>query len=219
MKIFCLNRDLRKILNYYIIILLIFLFSIDQISGEEKYSNSQEKIWEEIYSGNFTKSQELILKELNKSPENLQLLSLLEISQNGQGLKKEALSTRKKIFVVWKKKHKSSFIQANYPLNLATYPRIVEVKPSMLLIGSEYFLPYPMNKEKSGYYYNKIVVYNRFTKKPVRFFKLEKLNNSGSIYSLYEIKEDGKSNKIKDYTNKLPSLRSELDEIVKILDL
>ncbi len=215
-----LNTDLKHLNTKALISGAIFFLTMSSLSGEETgLGFVHEKIWNEIYSENYANSEKLTLGELEKSPENLKLLSLLEISLNGQGRKKEAQVTRKKIFEIWKRKYKSAFIKENYPLNLATYPRMVEVKPSSLLIGSEFYMPYPVNKEKTGYYYNKIVVYNRFTKKPAKFFKLEKSDSSSGVYILYEIEQDGNSKKIKEYSTRLPSLRDEMEEVVKFLGL
>lgn len=173
---------------------------------------TQEKIWQEIYNRDFHSSKKLVQLELARSGKNetIPLLSLLEISLNGLQRHKQADETRKKILSIWENKFKKSFLDENYPINLSTWTRMVVVKPDSLLIGAEYFLPYPINASKDGFYYHKFTLYNRFSKKPTRFFKLEKSPSTQQEYRLYEIQADGESKQIKVYGDILPEMKDEM---------
>lgn len=181
--------------------------STDPLSAQ-----AQEKIWQEIYNQDFHSSKKMVQLELARSGKNetIPLLSLLEISLNGLQRHKQANEIRKKILSIWESKYKKSFIDENYPINLATWTRMVIVKSDSLLIGAEYFLPYPINSNKDGFYYHKFTLYNRFSKKPTRFFKLEKSSATNQEYRLYEINSDGESKQIKTYGDILPEMKDEM---------
>ncbi|MDI7210782.1 hypothetical protein [Leptospira santarosai] len=181
----------------------------------------QEKIWQEIYSQDFHSSKKLVQLELSKSGKNetIPLLSLLEISLNGLQRHKQANDIRKKILSIWESKYKKSFLEENYPINLATWTRMVIVKPDSLLIGAEYFIPYPINSNKEGFYYHKFTLYNRFSKKPTRFFKLEKSSVTNQEYRLYEINSDGEFKQIKIYGDILPEMKDEMNFLVGFLGI
>ncbi|MGQ2871613.1 hypothetical protein ACT533_13655, partial [Leptospira santarosai] len=116
-------------------------------------------------------------------------------------------------------KYKKSFLEENYPINLATWTRMVIVKPDSLLIGAEYFIPYPINSNKEGFYYHKFTLYNRFSKKPTRFFKLEKSSVTNQEYRLYEINSDGEFKQIKIYGDILPEMKDEMNFLVGFLGI
>ena len=177
------------------------------------------KIWNYIYENNFKDALTTVENSLARDTENINLLSLREVCQNGLQNSKDADLTRKKILGIWNKKHKESFLSENYPINLATWIRIVEVKPSSLLIGSEYFTPYPVNPEKVGYFYHKFTVYNRYTQEPAKFYKLEKSKTTSGRYKLFEIDSDGKTTEVADYGQTLPDIRKEANTILKKLNL
>ncbi|AYV56162.1 hypothetical protein EFP84_12000 [Leptospira kmetyi] len=181
--------------------------STDPLSAQ-----AQEKIWQEIYNQDFHSSKKMVQLELARSGKNetIPLLSLLEISLNGLQRHKQANEIRKKILSIWESKYKKSFIDENYPINLATWTRMVIVKSDSLLIGAEYFIPYPINANKDGFYYHKFTLYNRFSKKPTRFFKLEKSSATNQEYRLYEINSDGESKQIKTYGDILPEMKDEM---------
>ncbi|RHX87585.1 hypothetical protein [Leptospira stimsonii] len=181
--------------------------STDPLSAEV-----QEKIWQEIYNQDFHSSKKLVQLELSKSGKNetIPLLSLLEISLNGLQRHKQANETRKRILSIWEKKFKKSFLDENYPINLATWTRMIVVKPDSLLLGAEYFIPYPINAGKDGFYYHKFTLYNRFSRKPTRFFKLERSPATNQEYRLYEINADGESKQIKVYGDILPEMKDEM---------
>ncbi|XDD51861.1 hypothetical protein AB3N59_00950 [Leptospira sp. WS92.C1] len=172
----------------------------------------QEKIWQEIYNQDFHSSKKLIQLELAKSGKNetIPLLSLLEISLNGLQRYKQANEIRKKILSIWETKYKKSFLDENYPINLSTWTRMVVVKPDTLLIGAEYFIPYPINSGKEGFYYHKFTSYNRFSKKPTRFFKLERSPSTNHEFRLYEIHSDGESKQIKVFGDSMPEMKDEM---------
>ncbi|MCE9501981.1 MAG: hypothetical protein K8R21_15985 [Leptospira sp.] len=203
----------------YLFPILLFALSLNTSIAEEAKNSKFEHIWNEIYANDFHAAKKHVLAEIDKSGENINILSLYEITLNGLDRRKEAAKIRKRIFEIWTEKHKGNFIKENYPLNLSTYPRIVIAKPSSLIIGSEYFLPYPTGKDKSGFFYNKIVVYNVFTKRPSKFFKLEKSKSTDGIYILYEIENDGKSSRVQSYSDKLPNLRDEINDVIRHLKL
>ncbi|TGL78367.1 hypothetical protein [Leptospira yasudae] len=172
----------------------------------------QEKIWQEIYNKDFHSSKKLVQLELSRSGKNetIPLLSLLEISLNGLERYKQANEIRRKILSIWESKYKKTFLDENYPINLATWTRMVLVKSDSLLIGAEYFIPYPINSSKDGFYFHKFTLYNRFSKKPTRFFKLERSSATNQEYRLYEINADGESKQIKVYGDILPEMKDEM---------
>ncbi|EPG65370.1 hypothetical protein ACE5IS_06005 [Leptospira wolffii] len=209
--------------NCFVLVLILTfylpVFTVWELFSEEKPS-SIDKIWENIYSQDFISAKKLVQKELKgENSESLQLLSLMEICLNGLERYKQADEQRKKILSVWEKTHKKSFLEENYPLNLATWTRMVSVTPNILLLGAEYYLPYPVNAKKEGFYYHKFTAYNRFTKKANHFFKLEKSPSTEKEYRLFEISEEGQSTLVKSYGDSLPELRDEMKDILKYLKL
>lgn len=147
------------------------------------------------------------------------LLSLLEICLNGLARPKQADETRKKILQLWEKNYKRSFVEENYPLNLATWTRMAVVTPNILVLGAEYYIPYPINPKKDGFYYHKFTAYNRFTKRATKFFKLEKSSNTENEYRLYEISSEGEAISVKNYGNSIPDLRDEMKDVIRHLKL
>ncbi|PJZ56983.1 hypothetical protein [Leptospira barantonii] len=190
--------------------------STDPLSAQ-----AQEKIWQEIYNQDFHSSKKMVQLEIARSGKNetIPLLSLLEISLNGLQRHKQANEIRKKVLSIWESKYKKSFIDENYPINLATWTRMVIVKSDSLLIGAEYFIPYPINTNKDGFYYHKFTLYNRFSKKATRFFKLEKSSATNQEYRLYEINSDGESKQIKTYGDILPEMKDEMGFLTGFLGI
>ena len=184
--------------------ILLTLLSVATIQADDN-----KKVWDYFYNNNFKDAMTEIDRSLTKDSENIKLLSLKESCLNGLKKVKEANKTRVKILSIWNKNHKKNFISANYPINLATYIRIVEVKPSSIVIGSEYFIPYPVNQTKDGYYYHKFTVYNRYSKKPDKFFKLENSKATSGRYKLFEIDSDGTTKEIADYGKTIPDIHKE----------
>lgn len=209
--------------NYSLLILVLTFFlpasGFWVLISEEKPS-SIDKIWENIYAQDYTSAKKLIQKDLKGGKEeSLPLLSLMEVCLNGLERYKQADEQRKKILSIWEKTHKKAFLEENYPLNLATWTRMVVVTPNILLLGAEYYLPYPVNAKKEGFYYHKFTAYNRFSRKASHFFKLEKSPSTDQEYRLFEIKDDGQSNLVKNYGDSLPDLRDEMKDIQKFLKL
>ncbi|TGK02972.1 hypothetical protein EHQ53_05765 [Leptospira langatensis] len=206
-------------LNIALVLVLGPIFSLQTLYSQEK-SSAIDKIWENIYSQDFITAKKLVQKELQTSDaDSLQLLSLMEICLNGLERYKQADDSRKKILSVWEKNHKKAFVEENYPLNLATWTRIVKVTPNVLVLGAEYYLPYPVNAKKDGFYYHKFTAYNRFTKRPSKFFKLEKSPTTDKEYRLFEISEEGEAILVKSYGNALPDMREEMKDVLKHLKL
>ncbi|EQA46077.1 hypothetical protein LEP1GSC050_3174 [Leptospira broomii serovar Hurstbridge str. 5399] len=205
--------------------LLLTLLLVDSpwdLLPEDSVKNtaSVDKIWENIYSEDYISAKKLVQKELQSGKsDSLHLLSLLEICLNGLGRPKQADETRKKILQLWEKNYKRSFVEENYPLNLATWTRMAVVTPNILVLGSEYYIPYPINPKKDGFYYHKFTAYNRFTKRAIKFFKLEKSSNTENEYRLYEISSEGEAISIKNYGNALPDLREEMKDVTRHLKL
>ncbi|EMY77015.1 hypothetical protein LEP1GSC060_3228 [Leptospira weilii serovar Ranarum str. ICFT] len=191
------------------------------LSENTESAQVQERIWQEIYNQDFHSSKKLVQLELVKSGKNetIPLLSLLEISLNGLQRYKQAKDVRLKILSIWESKHKKSFLEENYPINLATWTRMVIVKRDSLFIGAEYFMPYPINTNKEGFYYHKFTLYNRFSKNPTRFFKLEKSSATNQEYRLYEINVDGESKQIKSYGDILPEMKDEMSFLAEFLGI
>ena len=189
------------------------------IAAAPLLADDNTKIWNYIHENKFSDALTVVDNLLSRDADNINLLSLREVCQNGMQKNRDADLTRKKILAVWNKKHKESFISENYPINLATWIRIVEVKPSSLLVGSEYFTPYPVNPEKEGYFYHKFTVYNRYTQEPAKFYKLEKSRATSGRYKLFEIEADGKTSEVADYGQTLPDIRKEANTILKKLNL
>ncbi|PJZ70012.1 hypothetical protein CH373_13150 [Leptospira perolatii] len=205
-----------------VIALSFFVFVSWEVFSEEKGSNAAvlDRIWEDIYSEDYISAKKLVQKELQAGKsESLSLLSLMEVCLNGLSRPKQADETRLRILQIWEKKHKKTFIEENYPLNLATWTRMVSVTPNVLLLGSEYYLPYPINASKDGFYFHKITAYNRYTKSPTKFFKLEKSNKTEGEYRLFEISVDGESNLLKSYGDTLPNLRDEMKDVARYLKI
>lgn len=200
----------------YIILVSLILFPGFAIA---KKQSLQKQIWNHIYKEEFKKALELVGSQLKKKPENLKLLSLMEICQNGLNNTADADKTRKKIISVWEKKYKREFIKNDYPINLASYTRMVVVTPSSLVLAAEYYTPYPVNREKDGYYYHKITIYNRSSKSPAKFFKLEKSTKTDDQYILYLIEADGKNEEIRKYGESKPDIRDEVNTILKKMNL
>ncbi|EPG74455.1 hypothetical protein LEP1GSC058_3191 [Leptospira fainei serovar Hurstbridge str. BUT 6] len=185
-----------------------------------KNTASIDKIWENIYSEDYISAKKLVQKELqNGKSDSLPLLSLLEICLNGLARPKQADETRKKILQLWEKNYKRSFVEENYPLNLATWTRMAVVTPNILVLGAEYYIPYPINPKKDGFYYHKFTAYNRFTKRATKFFKLEKSSNTENEYRLYEISSEGEAISVKNYGNSIPDLRDEMKDVIRHLKL
>lgn len=147
------------------------------------------------------------------------MLSFLEISLNGLQRHKQANDIRKKILSIWETKYKKTFVEENYPINLSTWTRMIIVKSDTMLVGAEYFIPYPINSNKDGFYYHKFTLYNRFSKKPTRFFKLEKSSTTNQEYCLYEINSDGESKQIKNYGDTLPEMKDEMSFLMGFLSI
>lgn len=208
----------------YLILLnvcLVLSFLNLNLNAQEKSSAANiEKIWENIYSQDFISAKKLVQKELQSSnSESLQLLSLMEICLNGLERYKQADESRKKILSVWEKNHKKAYLEENYPLNLATWTRMAVVTPNILVLGAEYYLPYPVNSKKEGFYYHKFTVYNRFSKQAVKFFKLENSPKTEKEYRLFEISEEGEAKLVKNYGNTLPDFRYEMKDVLKYINL
>ncbi|TGK06979.1 hypothetical protein EHO59_02340 [Leptospira semungkisensis] len=196
-----------------------FFSSFSKLDSQEK-SSAIDKIWENIYAQDFITAKKLVQKELQTSDgDSLQLLSLMEICLNGLERYKQADESRKKILSVWEKNHKKAFLEENYPLNLATWTRIAKITPNVLVLGAEYYLPYPVNAKKQGFYYHKFTAYNRFTKRPSKFFKLEKSPTTEQEYRLFEISEEGEAILVRSYGNALPDMREEMKDVMKHLKL
>ncbi|WP_016752476.1 hypothetical protein [Leptospira kirschneri] len=189
--------------------------------SESTETQIREKIWQEIYNQDFHSSKKLVQLELAKSGKNetISLLSFLEISLNGLQRHKQANDIRKKILSIWETKYKKTFVEENYPINLSTWTRMIIVKPNTMLVGAEYFIPYPINPNKDGFYYHKFTLYNRFSKKPTRFFKLEKSSTTNQEYCLYEINSDGESKQIKNYGDTLPEMKDEMSFLMEFLSI
>ncbi|EMJ99820.1 hypothetical protein AB3N61_01085 [Leptospira sp. WS58.C1] len=202
-------------------IILAFSFLNINLNAQEKSSGANiEKIWENIYSQDFISAKKLVQKELQSSnSESLQLLSLMEICLNGLERYKQADESRRKILSVWEKNHKKAYLEENYPLNLATWTRMAVVTPNILVLGAEYYLPYPVNSKKEGFYYHKFTAYNRYSKRAVKFFKLENSPNTEKEYRLFEISEEGEAKLVKNYGNALPDFRDEMKDVLKYLNL
>ncbi|GBF39912.1 hypothetical protein [Leptospira johnsonii] len=208
----------------YLILLTVFLtfsFLNLNLKAQEKSSAANiEKIWENIYSQDFISAKKLVQKELQSSnSESLQLLSLMEICLNGLERYKQADESRKKILSVWEKNHKKAYLEENYPLNLATWTRMAVVTPNVLVLGAEYYLPYPVNSKKEGFYYHKFTAYNRYSKHAVKFFKLENSPKTEKEYRLFEISEEGEAKLVKNYGNAMPDFRDEMKDVLKYINL
>lgn len=208
----------------FLIFLCSFLtFSILNLglNAQDKTSAAAiEKIWENIYSQDFISAKKLVQKELQSpNSESLQLLSLMEICLNGLERYKQADESRKKILNVWEKNHKKAYLEENYPLNLATWTRMAVVTPNILVLGAEYYLPYPVNVKREGFYYHKFTAYNRYSKHAIKFFKLENSPKTEKEYRLFEISEEGEAKLVKNYGNTLPDFRDEMKDVMKYLNL
>ncbi|TGK39609.1 hypothetical protein [Leptospira andrefontaineae] len=216
MKTFISKRCLI-LLNLF----LAFSFLNLSLNAQDKTSTASiEKIWENIYSQDFVSAKKLVQKELQSSnSESLQLLSLMEICLNGLERYKQADESRKKILNVWEKNHKKAYLEENYPLNLATWTRMAVVTPNILVLGAEYYLPYPVNAKKEGFYYHKFTAYNRYSKHAIKFFKLENSPKTEKEYRLFEISEEGEAKLVKSYGNTLPDFRDEMKDVIKYLNL
>ncbi|WP_425460281.1 hypothetical protein [Leptospira fletcheri] len=200
----------------------LFFGNLGELLPEDSGKNSAvlEKIWENIYSEDFITAKKLTQKELQSGKsESLALLSLYEICLNGLARPKQADEIRSKILRIWEKSYKKTFLEENYPLNLATWTRIVSVTPNILVLGAEYYTPYPVSPQKEGFYYHKFTAYNRFSKKAIQFFKLEKSSHTSNEYRLFEITAEGKANSIKNYGNSLPDIREEMKDVLHHLKL
>ncbi|WP_425460431.1 hypothetical protein [Leptospira sarikeiensis] len=209
----------NKVIFLVLFLLMITAFPLLNAQGQEK-SASIDKIWENIYSQDYISAKKLVQKELQGSnSESLQLLSLMEICLNGLERYKQADESRKKILSVWEKNHKKAYIEENYPLNLATWTRMAVVTPNVLVLGAEYYLPYPVNAKKEGFYYHKFTAYNRFSKRASKFFKLENSPKTEKEYRLFEISEEGEATLVKNYGNTLPDFRDEMKDVMKYLKL
>ncbi len=209
--------------NCFVLIILFTLYLpvslFWELISEEKPS-SVDKIWENIYALDFTSAKKLVQKGLQgENSESLQLLSLMEVCLNGLERYKQADEQRKKILSVWDKNHKKAFLEENYPLNLATWTRMAVITPNILVLGAEYYTPYPVNAKKEGFYYHKFTAYNRFTKRANRFLKLEKSPGTEQEYRLYEISEDGQASLVKSYGASVPDFRDEMKDVLKHLKL
>ena len=202
-----MNRKISYILAFLILIGPLFSESLS------------DRIWEHLYNNETQKAKILIEKELLKSPENLNLLSLYEVTLNAMDKKQESLKTYKKIKSIWNKNHKKKYIREKYPINLASWVRIAVIRPDVLLLASEYYLPYPVNRDEEGYYYHKITIYNRQTKNPVDFYKLEKSRNTNENHILFRIKPDGKNEIAKDFGTTLPGLQEQVDIVLNLSNI
>ena len=194
--------------------ILILLFCLINIFPQE-FESGSEKIWEEIYNENFKSANDLVKNQLNQDKENLQLLSLHLITLNGLEKYKEASKIKSKLESIWKSKHKKNYLQENYPINLSSYLSAVVIKPNDVIIGAEYYIPYPISKNKAGFYYNKITVYNKETKKPDKFFKLEKSSATENEFILFEVSSGGKAKKVKNYGTSIPDIKNEIKSDIR----
>lgn len=198
------------------------LITQSSIADANKAKNADPnftKIWEEIYQQDYDRARILAQKKLKENSESISLLSIYEVALNGSNRPKKADEIHQKIQSIWQKKFKAAYLDANYPINLATYIRMVVVRENVLLVASDYFIPYPINKDKTGFYYHKFTLYNRYSKTPTKFFKLERSLETDRNYVLFEIDETGETKKVKSYGRFLPEIQDEVKDLSKKLGL
>ncbi|MCB1156591.1 MAG: hypothetical protein H7A25_10795 [Leptospiraceae bacterium] len=206
-----------NLLKHYKLTFSIFLlFTFSLLASDKLPSSLSEKIWENIYAEDWKEARKVIIDNYKEYSGNIDILSLYEIVLNGQGKKENAAKIRKKILRIWNEKHKDEYVKANYPLNLSHYLRQAVIHSHYLILASEFFLPYPINSSREGFYYHKIIVYNRKTRKAEHLYKLEKSKFTEENFILYEINSSGTSKKIHSYGKELPEIQ---EEVKKILDI
>jgi hypothetical protein len=201
-----------------IIFLVLFFYGQGFWASEHKLpATLTQKIWASIYENNFEEAKKTILDSYGKYKNNLDILSFYEIVLNGLDERADANKMRRKILKIWNKKHRKHYEKENYPLNLSNYIRIAFTTDKYLFIGSEYYLPYPINFAKEGHYYHKITVFDKQTKKPVHLYKLEKSKYTNDDYILYKIESSGTSSVVHNYGKTDPALSEEMDKVKSLL--
>jgi hypothetical protein len=194
--------------------LFLFFWGVKSVHPSGKLPEKLTKqIWDHIYANQFDEVKAIVLSEYNTYKNNIALLSFYEIALNGLGDKPKANKVRKKIFKIWKKNHKSHYEKENYPVNLSNYIRVAITTDKHLFLGSEYYTPYPINSKKEGYYYHKIMVYDKSSKKLLGLYKLEKSKYTNEEYVLFKIEPSGTSASVQNYGNTEPDLSDEIEKI------
>lgn len=197
-----------------IAILFLFLFTlIFAENGSKVGKNIYNQIWDEIYNSEFESARTMVLAELKKDKDNIKLLSLYEIIYNALDKPDKANKARDKILKLWNQNHKESYLKENYPVNLSNYTRVVKFYSNHILIGAEYFIPYPVNQKMDGYYYYKFTAFNKNSKSVDHLYKLEKSKLTNEDYVLFEVFINGKSERLKSYNKEIPDISQCINDI------
>jgi hypothetical protein len=123
---------------------LILLLAITR-PAQDDLSHKSQAIEDLLKSGEFEKAEPLVRECLRQVPHEIYFLGQLEMSLNGQGKYGEADEVAASIRQIWKSEYKKRWIAKGAPVAQSSWARIMTSSRDYYVIGTEYFLPHPLD--------------------------------------------------------------------------
>jgi len=140
---------LRYFRLLYLPFLLALFFATFVVSQDEPSQKSQE-IGNLLRSEEFAKAETMARQCLLQSPDDINFLSQLEMSLNGQQKYEEADQVAARVRQIWKSKYKEEWIAKGSPVAESSWARVITSSKNYYVIGTEYFMPHRLGGDPTG---------------------------------------------------------------------
>ncbi|HTY24781.1 MAG TPA: hypothetical protein VMC85_16750 [Desulfomonilaceae bacterium] len=101
-------------------------------------------------SEEFAKAETMARQCLLQSPDDINFLSQLEMSLNGQQKYEEADQVAARVRQIWKSKYKEEWIAKGSPVAESSWARVITSSKNYYVIGTEYFMPHRLGGDPTG---------------------------------------------------------------------